>query len=136
MQIEEITQWFERAVAVPTDRSRGVQIGCHVEEYAEMLEAMGVTALNEHAFANWMKKSGVFKPDAVNRKMLLDSLADQIVTAVGVAHMFGFNLAGALDAVNRANWSKFDENGQPIFDENGKVKKGPNYVQSDLSPFV
>lgn len=49
--------------------------------------------------------------------------------------MNGFDIVGALQEVNRSNWSKF-ENGEPIFDENGKIKKGPNYRPPDLSKFV
>lgn len=66
---------------------------------------------------------------------LLDALCDQIVTAVGVAHMFGMNIEGALTEVNRSNWSKF-VNEAPVFDENGKIAKGPDYTPPDLTEFL
>jgi predicted HAD superfamily Cof-like phosphohydrolase len=71
----------------------------------------------------------------IDRKALLDSLCDQIVTAVGVAHMFGMDISGALSEVNRSNWSKFVE-GKPVFNEHGKIAKGPNYTPPDLARFV
>lgn len=66
---------------------------------------------------------------------VLDSLCDQIVTATGVGTFLGMNIPGAMDEVNRSNYSKFVD-GQPIFDENRKVKKGPKYTKPVLIPFV
>ena len=54
---------------------------------------------------------------------------------VGVAHMFGLDISGALVEVDRANWSKFVD-GQPVFDANGKIAKPPTYSPPDLSRFV
>lgn len=48
----------------------------------------------------------------------------------------GFDMSGALKEVNLSNWSKFDENGNPIFNENGKIVKGENYFKPDLAKFV
>ena len=136
MTIPCIKQWFQLAVPTPTDKNRAVQLGCHAEEFAEMLTALGFphTSANVELWANYMKSEfpGVMQPD---RTELLDALCDQIVTAVGVAHMMGFNLPGALAEVNRANWSKFVD-GRPLFDHNGKIKKGPLYLPPRLAPFV
>jgi predicted HAD superfamily Cof-like phosphohydrolase len=71
----------------------------------------------------------------VNEIELLDSLADQIVTAIGVAHMMGFDILGALQEVNRSNFSKF-EDGKAVFDENGKIRKGKDYTPPNLESFV
>lgn len=68
------------------------------------------------------------------RLALLDSLADQIVTATGVGTFLGMNVPGALAEVNRSNYSKF-EDGEPIFNENKKVMKGKDYTPPDLTPF-
>ncbi|UEN68847.1 gp51 [Shigella virus Moo19] len=70
-----------------------------------------------------------------DREELLDSLADQIVTATGVGVFLGMNVPGALDEVNRSNYSKF-ENGEPVFNENKKVMKGKDYTPPDLSKFI
>jgi hypothetical protein len=72
-------------------------------------------------------------PVIADRRELLDSLADQIVTAVGVGHCANMNVPEAVLRVNKSNWSKYDQDGQPIFKPNGKIDKGPNYVEPDLS---
>lgn len=66
---------------------------------------------------------------------LLDSIADQIVTATGVGTFLGMNVPGALAEVNRSNYSKF-EDGEPIFNENKKVMKGKDYTPPDLKPYI
>lgn len=138
--ISIIKLWFERAVPEPTDKNRAVQIGVHFEEVAEMAESLSQEGLagdlNQVSgyFKEWLTLTRDHK--LIDRKELLDSLCDQIVTAVGVAHMFGLDIAGALSEVNRSNWSKFDSNGQPIFDANGKIAKGPNYSKPDLDRFL
>lgn len=82
---------------------------------------------------NLLKKGGgvVVK----SRIDLLDSLADQIVTATGVGTFLGMNVPGALAEVNRSNYSKF-EDGEPIFNENKKVMKGKDYTPPDLKPYI
>ena len=136
--ISIIKLWFERAVPNPTDKNRAVQLGVHFEEVGEMAEAMHdpATARHINSAADFYKNHGGLPNDDVNRKELLDALCDQIVTAVGVAHMFGMDIAGALSEVNRSNWSKFDENGQPIFNEHGKIAKGTNYTPPNLEGFL
>ncbi len=146
MNINEILKWFKKAVPNPTVETACVQIGCHYEEVAEMAECLNDKAVNEiNETANLYKAkepshlmtaedAKLFNLD-VDRLELLDSLCDQIVTATGVAHMLGFDIAGALDEVNRSNWSKF-ENGSPVFDENGKIKKGESYFKPDLTKFI
>lgn len=66
---------------------------------------------------------------------LLDSLADQIITATGVGTFLGMNVPGALAEVNRSNYSKF-EDGEPVFNENMKVMKGKDYTPPDLTPYI
>ena len=137
--ISIIKLWFERAVPNPTDKNRAIQIGVHFEEVAEMAEA-----LSQEGIADDLNQvSGYFKEwltltsdhALIDRKELLDALCDQIVTAVGVAHMFGMDIAGALSEVNRSNFSKFVD-GQPVFDEHGKIAKGPNYSPPNLEAFL
>ena len=136
VDISTIKLWFERAVPNPTDKSRAVQLGVHYEEVDEMLSATGDFGFTLGLLAHRYKRDYETKLDAVDRTELLDSLCDQIVTAIGVAHMFGLDISGALSEVNASNFSKFDSNGQPVFDANGKVSKGPNYRKPDLTPFV
>lgn len=138
VDISTIKLWFERAVPTPTDKNRAVQIGVHYEESSEMLDATTDSREAEelHSLAR-RYKSGREIVVVRDKQELLDSLCDQIVTAIGVAHMFGFDITGALNEVNRSNWSKFLADGTPLFDENGKVAKNPlTYSKPDLSAFV
>ena len=133
--IEQITKWISKAVPAPTEKNMSVQIGCHFEEVAEMMEALGLDAYAKsvHELADSFKSNRIAY--TVNRQELLDSLADQIVTATGVAHMFELNIQGACEEVNASNWSKFVD-GEPVFDANGKIAKGPNYFKPDLTKYV
>lgn len=70
-----------------------------------------------------------------DRAELLDALCDQIVTATGIGTFLGMNVPGALSEVNRSNYSKF-VNGEPIFNENQKVMKGPDYIPPALTLFI
>lgn len=137
MTVQSIANWFTEAVPTPTDKNRSVQIGCHFEEVSEMFDAIGerFKARDISGVGDVYKKSSITFGDNVNRDELLDSLCDQIVTAIGVAHMFGFNIQGALAEVNRSNYSKFVD-GKPVFDANGKIAKPASYSKPDLSPFV
>ncbi len=134
--LQDTAKWFVEAVREPNDGNRLVQVGVHFEEFAEMLDSLGGfggVAQSMHEFANAMKAKNL--DIEVDRKALLDSLADQIVTAVGVAHMFGLDIVGALNEVNRSNYSKFVD-GKAVFNELGKITKGPNYSKPNLEPFI
>lgn len=137
-ELENTKKWFEVAIPEPTDEHRHIQLGCHAEEFAEMLHAIDL-----HEWAHDIDELGnclkigddSTKNLPVNRIELLDSLVDQIVTAFGVGHMFGMDVLGALSEVNRSNHSKF-EDGKAVFDENGKIKKGKHYSPPDLTPYI
>lgn len=145
MTIQNTKQWFEAAVPEPTESSRAVQLGCHLEEVAEMLSnllfdthgwgAHAVSAVYHLDFLASALKDGHVSPSIIDRTEHLDALCDQIVTAVGCAHMEGMDIQGALAEVNCSNWSKFVD-GKPVFDENGKIKKGPGYSAPELGRFV
>ena len=77
--------------------------------------------------------------DAMNSKNLLevaDALTDILYVTYGAGHAFGIDLDKCFDEVQNSNMSKLDENGKPIYNESGKVMKGPNYFKPDLSKFV
>ena len=77
--------------------------------------------------------------DAMNNKDLLevaDALTDILFVTYGAGHAFGIDLDKCFDEVQNSNMSKLDENGKPIYNQNGKVMKGPNYFKPDLSKFV
>lgn len=139
-EIKSIKQWFELAKPNPTIEDACVQIGCHYEEVAEMMEALGdrfasdavVWEGNQYKEKSEAHTAGVISCD---NNELLDALCDQIVTSIGVAHMLGFDIVGALNEVNDSNYSKF-ENGKPVFNEQGKIAKGKDYFAPDLAKFV
>ena len=77
--------------------------------------------------------------EAMNNKDLLevaDALTDILYVTYGAGHAFGINLDKCFEEVQNSNMSKLDENGNPIYNEHGKVMKGPNYFKPDLSKFV
>ena len=65
-----------------------------------------------------------------------DALTDILYVTYGAGHAFGIDLDRCFDEVHNSNMSKLGENGEPIYNESGKVMKGPNYFKPDLSKFV
>ena len=151
-QVTQIKRWFEQAVPSPTSKNVHTQLGVHFEEVAEMLSALkdaGSTfpireqlsfAHDVVSFAQRQLKAqskGVeIELKDLNRVELLDSLCDQIVTAIGVAHMLQLDIESALQEVADSNDSKFGPDGKPIFNEQLKIVKGPNYFAPDLSRYI
>jgi predicted HAD superfamily Cof-like phosphohydrolase len=77
--------------------------------------------------------------EAMENKDLLevaDALTDILYVTYGAGHAFGIDLDQCFDEVQNSNMSKLDEDGKPIYNESGKVMKGPNYFKPDLSKFV
>ena len=77
--------------------------------------------------------------DAINKKDLketVDALTDILYVAYGAGHAFGVNLDKCFEEVQNSNMSKLGEDGKPIYNENGKVMKGPNYFKPDLNQFL
>jgi predicted HAD superfamily Cof-like phosphohydrolase len=65
-----------------------------------------------------------------------DALTDILYVTYGAGHAFGIDLDKCFDEVQNSNMSKLGENSEPIYNETGKVMKGPNYFKPDLSKFV
>jgi len=77
--------------------------------------------------------------EAMNKKDLLevaDALTDILYVTYGAGHAFGIDLDKCFEEVQNSNMSKLGENGKPIYNDAGKVMKGPNYFKPDLSKFV
>ena len=77
--------------------------------------------------------------EAMNSSDLLevaDALTDILYVTYGAGHAFGIDLDKCFDEVQNSNMSKLDENGKPIYNDDGKVMKGPNYFKPKLSKFV
>ena len=65
-----------------------------------------------------------------------DALTDILYVTYGAGHAFGINLDKCFDEVQNSNMSKLGENGEPIYNESGKVMKGPNYFKPNLTKFI
>ena len=145
--LRDMEIWHERARPEPTTANMNVQLGCHFEEICEMMECLtssdkaGDGVLNDAYntllyLAEKLKSGGIRVAVSVaERNEFLDSLADQVVTAAGVAHCAGMDMTEACKRVNASNWSKFVD-GQPVFNESGKIAKGPDYAPPDLRGLV
>ena len=69
-------------------------------------------------------------------KEVADALTDILYVAYGAGHAFGINLDKCFDEVQQSNMSKLGDDGKPIYNDKGKVMKGPNYFKPDLTKFV
>ena len=77
--------------------------------------------------------------EAMNNKDLIevaDALTDLLYVTYGAGHAFGIDLDKCFDEVQNSNMSKLDNNGKPIYNESGKVMKGPNYFKPNLTKFI
>jgi len=97
-----------------TDKINQLRISLIQEELDELKEAMTNNDLLEVA----------------------DALTDLLYVTYGAGHAFGIDLDKCFDEVQNSNMSKLGEDGKPIYNELGKVMKGPNYFKPDLSKFV
>ncbi|MDC3155463.1 nucleoside triphosphate pyrophosphohydrolase family protein [Candidatus Pelagibacter sp.] len=100
--------------AFSTDKINKLRIDLIKEELEELTEAMNNNDLLEVA----------------------DALTDILYVTYGAGHAFGIDLDKCFEEVQNSNMSKLGENGKPIYNESGKVMKGPNYFKPDLSKFV
>ena len=97
-----------------TDKINQLRISLIKEELNELIEAMN-------------------KKDLVE---LADALTDILYVTYGAGHAFGVNLDKCFEEVQNSNMSKLDNNGRPIYNDKGKVMKGPNYFKPDLRKFI
>ena len=74
--------------------------------------------------------------DNSNLKEVADALTDILYVTYGAGHAFGVNLDACFTEVQSSNMSKLGKDGKPIYNEHGKVLKGPKYFKPDLSKFV
>lgn len=146
MSIHRIVNWFKKAVPEPTEKNFNTQIGVHLEEVTEMLaslhghnmetdEALKVFQNQVYDFAEKLKK-GEIKVIVENRLDFLDAICDQIVTGTGAAIYQNMDIESAIEEVAASNDSKFDTDGNVLFNDDLKIIKGPNYWKPDLRPFV
>lgn len=145
--LENTLSWFETAIPEPNGNNIRPQFCAHLEEFNELLREVHT---NDHALLTLITAASKNLSDIQSRlkqmappefsfpdrQATLDAICDGLVTGTGLAHMLGMDVINGLEEVNRSNYSKFDANGKPIFNENGKIIKGGNYTPPDLSSFV
>ncbi|MDA9199534.1 nucleoside triphosphate pyrophosphohydrolase family protein [Candidatus Pelagibacter sp.] len=107
-------QEVKRKPSFSSDKINKLRIDLIKEELDELQEAMKNNDLLEVA----------------------DALTDILYVTYGAGHAFGIDLDKCFEEVQNSNMSKLGENGKPIYNESGKVMKGPNYFKPDLSKFV
>tara|TARA_B100001778_G_C18239410_1_gene472702 strand:- start:66 stop:437 length:372 start_codon:yes stop_codon:yes gene_type:complete len=107
-------QDVKQSSSFSTDKINELRISLIKEELDELIEAMN-------------------KKDLVE---LADALTDILYVTYGAGHAFGINLDECFEEVQNSNMSKLDNNGKPIYNDKGKVMKGPNYFKPDLSKYV
>ena len=107
-------QDIKQQAALSTEKINSLRISLIEEELDELKEAMKEKNLKEVA----------------------DALTDILYVTYGAGHAFGIDLDKCFDEVQNSNMSKLGEDGKPIYNESGKVMKGPNYFKPDLNKFV
>ena len=147
MSIQSIIRWFETAKPEPTDKDQVSQMAYHAEEFAEMMDAIGRTDMRIKAQDMRVKLLSVASHEAkelisqIDDVALLDALCDQVVTAIGVGVLLGYDMAKAIKEVDRSNWTKFakDDNGRPVpyIRPDGKIGKNPEtYQEPQLADYI
>ncbi len=98
----------------PTDKITALRYDLISEELAELKDAI----------------------DNRDIKEVADALTDILYVTYGAGHAFGINLDKCFEEVQNSNMSKLGEDGKPIYNDKGKVMKGPNYFKPNLNKFV
>ena len=107
-------QEVKKKPSLSTDKINNLRISLINEELEELKHAIRNNDLKEAA----------------------DALTDILYVTYGAGHAFGVDLDKCFDEVQRSNMSKLGEDGKPIYNENGKVMKGPNYLPPNLKQFL
>ena len=107
-------QEIKEKASFPNDKITSLRYELIKEELDELKEAM----------------------DKKNLKEIADALTDILYVTYGAGHAFGINLDKCFEEVQNSNMSKLGSDGQPIYNDKGKVMKGPNYFKPDLGKFL
>ncbi len=97
---------------------------------SEKINSLRISLINEEV--DELKKA-ILENDIVE---VADALTDILYVTYGAGHSFGINLDKCFEEVQNSNMSKLGKNGKPIYNDHGKVLKGPNYFKPDLSKFI
>ena len=112
--METFGQEVKQSPSFPSEKIQELRIKLIEEEFLELKEAIKNKDIKEVA----------------------DALTDILYVTYGAGHAFGIDLDKCFEEVQNSNMSKLGENGKPIYNEFGKVMKGPNYFKPNLSKFL
>ena len=112
--METFGQEIKEKASFPDDKISSLRYDLIKEELDELKEAM----------------------DKKDIKEVADALTDILYVTYGAGHAFGIDLDKCFEEVQNSNMSKLGSDGKPIYNEKGKVMKGPNYFKPDLRKFV
>ena len=112
--METFGQEIREKAQFPNEKITSLRHDLIKEELDELKEAMGNNDIKEVA----------------------DALTDILYVTYGAGHAFGINLDKCFEEVQNSNMSKLSSDGKPIYNDNGKVMKGPNYFKPDLTKFI
>tara|TARA_B110000116_G_scaffold239076_1_gene226289 strand:- start:245 stop:616 length:372 start_codon:yes stop_codon:yes gene_type:complete len=112
--MEKFGQMVRTKPQFPDEKTMYLRLDLIKEELSELEEAMKTKNLKEVA----------------------DALTDILYVTYGAGYAYGIDLDQCFKEVQRANMSKLGEDGKPIYNDQGKVMKGPNYTKPDLSKFI
>ena len=112
--MEKFGQEIKEKASFPEDRITSLRYDLIKEELGELKEAM----------------------DKKDIKEVADALTDILYVTYGAGHAFGIDLDKCFEEVQNSNMSKLGSDGKPIYNDKGKVMKGPNYFKPDLRKFV
>ena len=112
--MEAFGQEVKKSSSLSTEKINDLRISLINEEFEELKKAIKDKDIKEVA----------------------DALTDILYVTYGAGHAFGIDLDKCFEEVQNSNMSKLGENGKPIYNESGKVMKGPNYFKPDLSKYV
>ena len=117
-KVKEFMQKFKQEVkskpSFPSDNIIKLRINLIKEELLELEEALNEKNIEETA----------------------DALSDILYVTYGAGHAFGIDLDKCFDEVQKSNMSKLDGDGKPIYNQDGKVMKGPKYFKPNLEKFL
>ena len=118
------------------------------EKVKNFMQTFGQEVKNKPSFSsekinnlryNLIKEELEELKEAINKKDLIevaDALTDILYVTYGAGHAFGINLDDCFEEVQQSNMSKLDNEGKPIYNNAGKVMKGPKYFKPDLNKFI
>ena len=112
--MEAFGQEVKKSSSLSTEKINDLRISLINEEFEELKQAIKDKDIKEVA----------------------DALTDILYVTYGAGHAFGINLDKCFDEVQNSNMSKLGNDGKPIYNEKGKVMKGPNYFEPNLSKFL